>query len=82
MEETFQRVMKDARKALRQNEPIVRALVALLSAKEELFADEIKAFFDSYGLFTPEPSMIKHGEEISVMNPRLPEGQTTAEARD
>ncbi|MCC6805096.1 MAG: AAA family ATPase [Anaerolineae bacterium] len=75
MEETFQRVMKETRKALRDNEHIVRALVELLLEREELLADDVKAFFDSYGLYTPEPTMIKDGEEISVMNPRLPEGE-------
>jgi cell division protease FtsH len=75
MEETFQRIMKETRKALRQNEPIMRALVALLLEKEELLADEVRAFFDQYGLHTPDPSMIKDGEEISIMNPRLPQGE-------
>jgi ATP-dependent Zn protease len=75
MEETFQRVMKETRKALRENEKIMRALVGLLMEKEELLADEVKAFFDQFGLYTPEPSMIKDGEEISVMNPRLLEGE-------
>ena len=51
MEETFQRIMKETRKALRENEHIVRALVALLMEKEELLADEVKAFFDQYGLY-------------------------------
>ncbi len=78
MEETFQRIMKETRKALRENETIVRALVALLSEKEELLADEVKAFFDQYGLYTPEPTMIKGGEEVSVMSPRLPEGTEAA----
>ena len=78
MEETFQRVMKETRKALRQNEHIMRALVELLLEREELLADEVKAFFDQYGLHTPEPSMIKDGEEISIMKPRLPEGEVTA----
>jgi cell division protease FtsH len=73
MEETFQRVMKETRKALRDNEKIVRALVELLLEREELLADEVRDFFDQYGLFTPEPTMIKDGEEISVMSPRLPE---------
>ncbi len=78
MEETFQSMMKDTRKALRQNEHIVRALVALLMEKEELLADEVKAFFDQYGLYTPDPTMIKDGEEISIMKPRLPEGEPTS----
>ena len=75
MEVAFQRVLKETRKALRENEQIMRALVALLMEREELLADESKAFFDQYGLYTPEPSMIKDGEEISIMNPRLPQGE-------
>lgn len=78
MEETFQRVMKETRKALRENEHIVRALVQLLMEREELLADEVKAFFDQFGLHTPDPTMIKDGEEISIMNPRLPEGEAQA----
>ncbi len=78
MEETFQRVMKETRKALRDHEQVMRALVALLMEKEELLSEDVKAFFDQYGLFTPEASMIKDGEEISVMNPRLPEGEAEA----
>jgi cell division protease FtsH len=75
MEDTFQTIMIETRKALREHEHVVRALVALLMEKDELLADEVKAFFDEYGLFTPEPSMIKDGEEISIMKPRLPEGE-------
>jgi ATP-dependent Zn protease len=77
MEETFQGIMKDARKALRKNEHIVRALAALLLEKEELFADEVRAFFDQYGLFTPDASMIKDGEEVGVVAPRLSQGEGT-----
>ncbi len=80
MEETFQRVLKETRKALREHEPMVRALVALLMEKDELLADEVKAFFDAYGLHTPDPTMIRDGEEISIMKPGLPEGETTAAA--
>ena len=78
MEEVFQKIMIETRKTLRENEPIVRALVALLLEREELLADEVKAFFDQYGLYTPEPSMIKDGEEISIMNPQLLEGEAEA----
>jgi cell division protease FtsH len=78
MEEMFQRIMRETRKALRKNEHIMRALVELLIEKDELFADEVKAFFDQYGLFTPESSMIRDGEEISIMKPQLPEGEAPA----
>lgn len=75
MEETFERIMRETRKALRQNEHIMRALVELLMEKEELLADDVKAFFDQFGLFTPEPSMIRDGEEVSIFKPQLPEGE-------
>ncbi|MBI1257161.1 MAG: AAA family ATPase [Chloroflexi bacterium] len=78
MEETFQRVLNETRKALRENQHIMRALAALLLEKEELFATDVKAFFDQYGLHTPEPTMIKDGEEFSITNPRLIEGETPA----
>jgi ATP-dependent Zn protease len=74
MEETFQRVLKETRKALRDNEHIMRALVAILMEKDEMLADEARAFFDQYGLHTPDPTMIKDGEEV-VLNPRLPKGE-------
>ena len=82
MEEVFQRIMKDARKALRANEPIVRGLVALLLEKQELLTDDVEQFFDEYGLFTPKATMIKGGEEVSILNPRLAEGKNAAEAGD
>lgn len=78
MEEMFQKILKETRKALRQNEHIVRALVALLIEKEELLADDVKAFFDQYGLFTPEPSMIRDGETVSIFSHQLPEGEAEA----
>lgn len=78
MEETFQRILRETRKALRQNEHIMRALVALLMEKEELFAEDVKAFFDQYGLFTPAPSMIRNGEEINIFEPQLSDGEAEA----
>jgi hypothetical protein len=47
----------------------MEALVALLMEKQELLADEIRDFFDQYGLFTPDPTYIRGGEEISVLPP-------------
>jgi len=66
MEEAFQRVLSETRKAMRENAHIVKALVELLMEKEELLADEVKAFFDQYGLHTPEPTLIRDGEPISI----------------
>src|SRR5690606_41196312 len=59
MEEVFQRILKETRTALRENSHIVKALVSLLMEKEELFADEVEAFFDQFGLKTPKPTMFK-----------------------
>lgn len=67
MEDTFRKVANEARKALRENAHIVKALVELLLEKEELLADDVKAFFDQYGLHTPEPTLIRDGEEFSIL---------------
>ncbi|NWG17113.1 MAG: AAA family ATPase [Chloroflexi bacterium] len=76
MEETYQRTLQQTREALRQNAHIVEALANLLMEKEELMATEIRAFFDQYGLYTPDPTMVRDGEEISILPPspydRLP----------
>jgi cell division protease FtsH len=67
MEEVFQRVLKETRTAMRENAHVVKALVELLLDKEELLAEDVKAFFDQYGLHTPEPMLIRDGEEISIL---------------
>jgi cell division protease FtsH len=69
MDETFQQMLTDTRKALRENTHIVEALVALLLEKEELLADDVRAFFDQYGLHTPDPSAIIDGEEVNLFTP-------------
>ncbi len=74
IEEAYQKILGDTRKALRDNAHIVEALVALLLEKEELLADDVRAFFDQYGLYTPDPTVIRDGQEISLLPPRP--GQT------
>ena len=69
MEETFNQVLRETRQALRDNSPMVRALVALLVDKEELYADEIRTFFDQYGLHTPDPTLIRDGEAMALPSP-------------
>lgn len=69
MEETLQQILKETREALRTNTHIVEALVNLLLEKEELLADEVRAFFDQYGLHTPDPTTIQDGEEVSLIAP-------------
>ncbi|MDZ4764510.1 MAG: AAA family ATPase [Chloroflexota bacterium] len=76
MEETFQDVLRETRKALRANAPIVKALVALLMEKQEVSSDAIAAFFDMHGLHTPEATMIVKGEVVRM----LPEVTYTAQS--
>ncbi|MBZ0296253.1 MAG: AAA family ATPase [Anaerolineae bacterium] len=68
MEETFQQILQDTRQALRDNGHIVTALVERLMEKNEIIADEVREFFDQYGLFTPDPTMIIDGEEFSILD--------------
>jgi cell division protease FtsH len=86
IEEAYQKVLLDTRQALRENKEIVHALVELLLDKEELLADEVRAFFDQYGLFTPDPMVLRNGEEISILPPtktqKLPGGEQTVAGAD
>jgi cell division protease FtsH len=75
MEEKFQQVLTETRKALRENSVIVKALVDRLLTNEEMLADEVREFFDAYGLHTPDPTMIRDGEEISILTPKLTDGE-------
>ena len=81
IEEAYQTILNDTRKALRDNAHIVEALVALLLEKDELLADDVRAFFDQYALYTPDPTVIRDGEEISLLPPKpgqaLPSGAQT-----
>jgi cell division protease FtsH len=79
MEEQFQELLRDTRQALRENKVIVDALVKLLLEKEELLADEVRAFFDQYGLYTPDPSTILNGEEISLLTTPPPQVRLQAQ---
>jgi cell division protease FtsH len=74
IEETYQMVLTETRHALRENAHVVEALVKLLLEKEELLADEVRAFFDQYGLYTPDPVAIIDGKEVSLL-PSLPKEQ-------
>jgi hypothetical protein len=69
VEEAYQLLLVETRKALRENRHIIEALVTLLIEKEELLADEVKAFFDQYGLHTPTPTTFLNGEEVSLFPP-------------
>jgi cell division protease FtsH len=86
MEETFQQILQETRVALRERGDVMRALVARLMEQEEMLADDVKAFFDQYGLFTPEPTIVKDGEEVRLLPdevftpPKSPLGQASAKS--
>ena len=54
MEEVFLAALNDARIDLRLHREMGEHLIALLVEKDELYADEVEAFFDEYGLYTPK----------------------------
>jgi len=54
MEETFLTVLDEVREMLRVHHEMGESLIALLMHKEELLANEVEAFFDQYGLYTPK----------------------------
>jgi len=80
VEEAYQMLLRETRERLRQNSHIVEALVAVLLEKEELLADEVRDFFDQFGLYTPDPALIENGEEVLLPRlqptPTLPEPQS------
>ncbi len=54
MEETFRTVLEEVRMTLRVHRDMGEALIAELLQKNEMHADDVEAFFDRYGLFTPK----------------------------
>src|SRR3954447_8817014 len=73
MEEEFQKILKECRTALREHKDIMNALVNLLLEKNEILADEIRAFFDKYGLHTPDPTLLDSGDAIALIPPEIGE---------
>ena len=73
MEEEFQKVLTECRTALRKHKEIMDALVALLLKKNEILADEVRAFFDQYGLHTPDPMLIDDGAGMAALPPNIGE---------
>jgi len=53
-EETFMMMLDETRQAMRAHREMGEALIQLLLEKGELHADELEAFFDQYGLYTPK----------------------------
>ncbi len=54
MENTFRSVLEEVRLSFRMHKDMGEALIKLLLEKDEIFADEVEAFFDKYGLYTPK----------------------------
>ncbi|HVU14255.1 MAG TPA: AAA family ATPase [Phototrophicaceae bacterium] len=54
MDETFRLVLDEVRMALRLHREMGEKLINLLVEKDELLANEVEAFFDQYGLYTPK----------------------------
>ncbi len=73
MEEAYQQILEKSRLALRDNAHIVHALVDLLLEKEELLGTDVRAFFDQYGLHTPEAMSTGMEETLDLISEPLPE---------
>ncbi len=79
IEEAYQEVLRQTRMDLREHGELLDELVELLLKKEELLADEVRDFFDRYGFYTPELTLVRDGEEFHIF-PRLESGERPAEA--
>ncbi|MCC6805097.1 MAG: AAA family ATPase [Anaerolineae bacterium] len=67
MDETFREVLDEVRMAFRLHRDMGEALIALLMQKNELLADEVEAFFDQYGYYTPKVNLNPEREEDVVV---------------
>ncbi len=72
MELKFQEMMKECREALRANSKIVERLVAILLEKGEINANEVRAFFDEYGMYTPDPVLLQDDEDVQMLEAVVP----------
>jgi ATP-dependent Zn protease len=61
-EELFLMVLDETRHAMRTHREMGEALIHLLLEKEELHAEELEAFFDQYGLYTPKVQLLAHSQ--------------------
>ncbi len=80
IEEAYQEVLRITRIELRKHGEVVHALTDLLMEKEELLTDEVRAFFDQYGLYTPDPTIIRDGEEYHILPESMMQDVLPAEA--
>ena len=68
MDETFRTVLDEVRMAFRMHREMGEALIKLLMEKNELLANEVEAFFDQYGYYTPKVT-INRPDEVLVVDP-------------
>ncbi|MBI1257160.1 MAG: hypothetical protein GC204_06790, partial [Chloroflexi bacterium] len=65
MDATFREVLAEVRTAFRVHRDMGEALISQLLEKDEMLADEVEAFFDQYGYYTPKIKL--HQEEEVVV---------------
>ncbi|MFN8450962.1 MAG: AAA family ATPase [Anaerolineae bacterium] len=80
MDETFRMVLEEVRMALRLHHEMGEALIELLMQKDELLANEVEAFFDHYGYYTPKVNLNPEHEEDVVVVTREDERQAATPA--
>jgi cell division protease FtsH len=66
MDDTFRVVLDEVRVSFRAHREMGEALIKLLMEKKELLADEVEAFFDQYGLYTPKVEITPRQIEETV----------------
>jgi ATP-dependent Zn protease len=66
MDDTFRMVLDEVRVSFRAHREMGEALIKLLMEKKELLADEVEAFFDQYGLYTPKVEITPRQIEETV----------------
>jgi cell division protease FtsH len=66
MEDTFRQVLDEVRLALRAHREMGEALIQKLLEKNELLADDVEAFFDSYGLYTPKVTLPGRDADVAA----------------
>jgi ATP-dependent Zn protease len=68
MDETFRMVLDEVRTAFRLHREMGEALIELLMQKNELLADEVEAFFNQYGYYTPKVNLNpERTEEVVIV---------------
>jgi cell division protease FtsH len=79
MEKAYQDALQATRKALRERKDVVEAFKNLLLEREELLADDVQQFFDQHDLPTPEVTLIRDGQEYSLIEKVIPDSEVAAD---